>query len=243
MPENDLTGLVAIITGATRGIGRATALTLARAGANVALIARNEERLATMKAEIETLGVRAFALPCDLADADATAAAVGKVVDAFGRLDILINNAGLTHEDPFSETPTEVFDRLLAVNARAPFILCREAIRYLKESPRPSVVNICSVVAHKGYVRQSAYAASKHALLGLTKVLASELHDAGVRVHAISPGGVSTDMIRRVRPDLDPAGLMDPQDIADLVAYLVTHRTNAMIDEIRIRRESSQPSF
>jgi len=243
LSTDDLKGLVALVTGATRGIGRAVALTLARLGADVALVARNEERLAKMKTDVEALGVRALTVSCELADADAAAGVVEKVVDAFGRLDILINNAGVTHEGAFADTPTDVFDRLVAVNARAPFVLCRDAIPFLKQSPRASVVNVCSVVSHKGYVRQSAYAASKHALLGLTKVLAAEMHDAGVRVHAISPGGVATEMIAEVRPDLDPQGLMDPQDIADLVAYLVTHRTNAMIDQIRVRRKSSQPAF
>lgn len=243
MSANSLEGLVALVTGATRGIGRAVTLTLARLGADVALVARNEERLAKMKADVEALGVKTLTVPCELADADATANVVGKVVEALGRLDVLVNNAGLTHQGAVADTPTGTFDSLIAVNARAPFILCREAIPYLKKSPCASIVNICSVVSHKGYPLQSAYAASKHALLGLTKVLATELHDSGVRVHAIAPGGVATDMIGHVRPDLDPAGLMDPQDIADLVAYLVTHRSNAMIDEIRVRRASSQPTF
>ena len=243
MSEKELKGLVSLVTGATRGIGRAVAERLAGLGADVALVARDEGRLAETKAAIEARGVRAHAVACDLADADAAAGVVGDVVGALGRLDILVNNAGVTHQGAMEETATEVFDRLIAVNARAPFVICREAIRHLVRSQRGTVINICSVVSHKGYREQGAYAASKHALLGLTKVLAGELHEAGVRVHAISPGGVATEMIGQVRPDLDAGGLMSPNDIADLVAYLVTHRTNAMIDEIRVRRASSEPSF
>ena len=243
MSEVDLKGLAAIVTGATRGIGRAIATRLARAGVNVALVARNENDLAQVQERLEDAGVRAVALPCDLADAEAAGRLVGRAVAQFGGLDILVNNAGLVYSAPVVETATEVFDGIMAVNARAPFILCREAIPHLRQSPRASIVNVASVVGHKGYPNQSAYTASKHALMGITKVLAKELHGDGIRVHAICPGGVATELISQVRPDLDPSGLMAPEDIAEVVMFFLTNRTNAMIDEIRLRRASSEPAF
>ena len=231
------------MTGATRGIGRAVTAALAHRGVDLALVARGREGLAETRELAESLGARAVEVPCDLADAEATEGVVGKAVAEFGRLDILVNNAALSYSGPFAGTPTDVFDRLLAVNARGPFILCREAISHLRESPCGTVINILSVASHKGYPLQSAYVASKHALLGITKVLASELHGTGVRVHAIAPGGVATELVRETRPDLDVEVLMRPQDIAEMVVYLLTHRTNAMIDEVRLRRAVSEPSF
>jgi len=241
--EGKLSGLAGIVTGATRGIGRAVTAALARRRMDLALVARGREGLAQTRELVESLGARAIEIPCDLADAEATAGVVDKAVAKFGRLDTLVNNAALSYCGPFVETPTDVFDRLLAVNARGPFILCREAIGHLRESPCGTVINILSVASHRGYPLQSAYAASKHALLGITKVLAAELHESGVRVHAITPGGVATELVRETRPDLDVDVLMSPEDIAEAVIYLLTHRTNAMIDELRLRRAVSEPSF
>ena len=240
---NELAGLAAIVTGATRGIGRAVSVALARMRVSIGLVARDPAGLAETKRLVESLGAPAFELPCDLADASATAQVVARAVDVFGRLDILVNNAGLACSSPLVETSTELFDQLMALNARAPFILCRDAIPYLKQSPRASIVNILSVVSHKGYRHQGAYAASKHALLGITKVLANEVHADDIRVHAVSPGGVATSLVTATRPDLDLDVLMQPEDIADIVLYLLIHRSNAVIDEIRVRRAVSEPSF
>lgn len=243
MVESDLSGLAALVTGGTRGIGRAIAVSLARRGVKIAFVARGREGLAETEREVRSLGADALPIACDLADAQAAEQVVPRIVDGFGRLDILVNNAALSHSAPFCETPVEVFDRMMAVNARAPFILCREAIPHLRRSPRASVINILSVASHKGYPCQSAYAASKHALLGLTKVLACELHGDDIRVHAIAPGGVATSLVLETRPDLKTDVLMQPEDIADAVVYLLAHRSNAMIDEIRLRRAVSGPSF
>jgi 3-oxoacyl-[acyl-carrier protein] reductase len=102
-------------------------------------------------------------------------------------------------------------------------------------------VNIASVVAVKGYVNQGAYTASKHALLGFTKVLARELHREGIRVHVISPGGVATDLIPSMRPDIPPETLIQPEEIAEIVWFLLSHRGNAVIDEVNVRRISNEP--
>jgi 3-oxoacyl-[acyl-carrier protein] reductase len=158
-----------------------------------------------------------------------------------GRLDILVNNAGMGIFKPLAQTSTDDWDAIMRVNARGPFILCREAIPYLTQQKRSYIVNISSVVGVKGYENQSAYAASKHALMGMTKALAREVRNLGIRVHAICPGGVETQLVAGARPDLDTSVLMQPEEIADAVLFLVTREGNAVIDEIHLRRESSIP--
>jgi len=160
-----------------------------------------------------------------------------------GRLDILVNNAGITHSASLAETRTEDLDRCWAINARAPFILCREALPLLRQAERGCIINIASVVALKGYPLQSAYTASKHALRGMSMSLAEELRGSNVRVHVICPGGVDTELVSRVRPDIRKDDLIGPGEIAELVVYLITHKGNAVLDELHVRRAASAPWF
>ena len=238
---NLLKGKTAIVTGASRGIGRAISVALAQHGVNLALSSRSMDSLKGVLEEIALLGVDVVPCPVDIADPASPAEIVRKTVDRFGGIDILINNAGIAIPRHISETPTEEWDLHMAINARAPFLMCREAIPYLKKSKAATIINISSVVGRKGYVNQGAYTASKHALMGMTKVLAQELHQDDIRVHAISPGGVATEMVQKTRPDLDISVLITPQDIVDIVIFLLTHRTNAVIDEINVRRAGNQP--
>ncbi len=241
MHEIPLTGKVAIVTGAGRGIGRSIALTLARNGASVSLAARNEAELLAVQAEIEAFEGQAASFPTDVSRESEVLSLVRNTVEQFDRLDILINNAGIGIFGPLVETTTDQWDQLIAVNARGPFLLCREAIPYLKKHQQSFIINIISVVGVKGYVNQAAYGASKHALMGMTKALAKEVHKDGIRVHAICPGGVDTQLIGQARPDLDRSVLMQPEEVADLVLFLVTRQGNAVIDEIHVRRAASTP--
>ena len=250
MQDPRLGGKVAIVTGAGRGIGRAIACSLAREGALIALAARTGSELSAVKTEIERMvegaqdrSHRAIVVPTDLTVEADVKNLVRAVEQTFGRLDILVNNAGIAVKGLLAETTTEEWDRTMAVNARAPFLLCREAIPMLKNTGGGCIVNIVSVVGKKGYVAQGAYAASKHALMGMTKVLAMEVKADGIRVHAICPGGVATDMIAKTRPELDPDVLISPEEIADIVLFLVTRSGNAVIDEIDVRRAASDPLF
>lgn len=236
-----LTEQVALVTGAGRGIGRSIALALAGEGARVALVARTKAQLHAVQAEIEAQGGQALSLPADVSDEAAVQALVRATVQKFGRLDIVVNNAAIGVFGPLAKTRADDWDRVMAVNVRGPFLLCREAIPYLKQQPRSFIINMNSVVGVKGYVNQALYGASKHALLGLTKVLAKEVQADGIRVHAICPGGVDTEFIGDARPDLDRSLLMQADEIADAVLFLVTRRGNAVIDEIHLHRAASTP--
>ncbi len=188
----------------------------------------------------ETFGVIRTA-PADLQDPDAPDLLIRRIQETFGRLDLLVNNAGIAISKRIEDTSLEDWEQLMAVNGRAPFLLCRSALPLLKRSSRGTIVNISSVVGRLGYSGQAAYTASKHAVTGFTKALAREIADTGVRVHLISPGGVATDMVARMRPDIPEEELISPEEIAHLVRFLFEHRGHGVIDEINIRRFSSTP--
>ena len=241
MQAKPLQGKAAIVTGAGRGIGRSVALTLAQAGASVGLAARTLSELDAVRIEIEAAGGQAGAFPTDVSSEAQVVALVRGVVETWGRLDIIVNNAGIGVYGPLAEFSAEDWDRVMAVNARGTFLACREAIPYLRQREQSFIVNISSVVGLKGYVNQGAYSASKHAVMGMTKALAGEVQQDGIRVHAICPGGVDTQMAGQARPDLDRSVLMHPDEVAEVVLFLVTRCGNAVIDGIQIRRAASTP--
>jgi NAD(P)-dependent dehydrogenase (short-subunit alcohol dehydrogenase family) len=235
--DNKLQGQTAIVTGAGRGIGRGIAITLASRGVNVMLVARTEEQLRSVQAEIANVGGTAEVFPTDITDDANITALLAETVQRFGRLDILINNAGLVRLRSVVDTSAEDWDQTMAVNVHAPFVLCRQAIPYLTDSPSPHIINITSALAVKGYAEHCAYTASKHALLGMTRTLAKEVCDQGILVHAVHPGGVDTGM----RFDEDRSILMNPQPIADAVIFLLTIEGSGTVDEIRVRRTAGEP--
>ena len=239
----ELIGKVAIVTGASRGIGRAISVALAGEGAAVVLAARSIEKLEETAEQVSKAGGQAEIVVTELTEEDSIKNLVKETAEKFGRLDILVNNAGVTHSAPLAETATQDWEKCMQVNARAPFILCREALGLLSKAEAGCIINIASVVGVKGYPLQSAYTSSKHALRGMTISLSEELRGSNVRVHLLCPGGVDTDMVGNVRPDIKKEDLIRPDEIAELVLYLVTHKGNAVIDELRIRRAASGPWF
>lgn len=238
--------MIALVTGASRGIGKVIALQLAQDGYDLALVGRDMAALEQLRAEIGSAdftstdgrALRTVAIAADLSDISACAGIVTETVEKLGGLDLLVNCAGLSHKGGFTTVTPEVWDKIFAVNARAPFFICQAALPYLKASAKPVVINIASVVGFKGYQDQSVYSSSKHALTGFTKVFAKEVQPFGIRVHLINPGGVATDMVRQMRPDINPDELIQPEEIAEIVHFLVTRKGQSTIDQFYIRRYS-----
>ncbi len=232
---SEIKGKVAIVTGAGRGIGIAMVKALLNEGVNVLATSRNIEALNDID------GSNLVAMQVDLTDDSSFERIVSACADTFGGVDIIINNAGYAKKLLLTETSKEEWDRHMAVNVRAPFMLVNAAMPYLLKSTHATVINIVSVVGYKGYVSQGAYSAAKHALMGYTKVLARETFKHGIRVHAISPGGVATELIQETRPDLDLSTLSTPQEIANIAIFLLKNRNGAVIDEINVRRYTKEP--
>jgi 3-oxoacyl-[acyl-carrier protein] reductase len=237
----DLGGQTALVTGAGRGIGRAIAKALASKGAQVFLAARTASQLESAAEEIRCSGAAAVPVPTDLADERDIRSLFDRIGNEAGRLDILINNAGVGIYGPVVDFASADFDTVMRVNAKAAFLCCQQALRLMIPKKSGTIINISSVVGFKGYPNQAAYTASKHAVLGLTKSLAVEAQEHGIRVSAILPGGVDTEMVAKARPDLDPNILLQPEDIAHTVLFLLSLSDRAAIDQIYIRRRSSKP--
>jgi len=226
--------MIALLTGASRGIGRAIALELADLGFDLALVGRDQASLEETASLIP--GTRVSLITADLSDPGSSKYIVERTVSAFGGLDLLVNCAGVPQKGPFTEVTPEEWNKVFAVNARAPFFICQAALEPLKKSSKPMVINIASVVGFKGYINQSVYSSSKHALTGFTKVFAKEVQPFGIRVHVISPGGVATEMVKKMRPDIDPDDLIQPEEIAEIVRFIVTKKGKGTVDQFYIRR-------
>jgi 3-oxoacyl-[acyl-carrier protein] reductase len=234
----DLSDQVALVTGAGRGIGAAIAGRLSEAGASLVLAARTEAEIEAVAQEIRHAGRNALAVPCDVSDEASVTSLFEQIRSRHESLEILVNNAGVGVFGAVQDFDVGDFDRVMGVNARGCFLCCREGSRMMLAHDSGTIINISSVVGFKGYPLQAAYTASKHAIMGLTRSLAAEVQGAGIRVSAVLPGGVDTDLVRSARPDLDPSELMHPDDVADAVMYLLSLSDRAAVDEIYIRRRS-----
>lgn len=230
-----------VITGAGGGIGRAVAEKLAQCGVKIVLLGGHNIANLEETEKIVAKYTSCLVLPGDLTSPEFLDESIEKTVEVCGGIDILINNAGVAQSTPFEDVSLEEYDKIMAVNVRVPFMLMQKCLPYLKKSSYAAIVNIASIVSHAGYPLQSIYSASKHALLGLTKSVAAEYYQQGIRVHAIAPGGVYTDMVKVSRPDLKPDGMIMPEDIAEIVHFMLANRTNAVIDEILVHRLNKQP--
>ena len=240
--KNDKT---ALITGASRGIGRAIAVLLSRNGYKLFLTARDtgklEETLKICTDNISGPENKPVIIPADITDESSLKLIADTINNYSGKLSVLVNNAGTALSKPFEETTAQEWDKIMSINARAPFLLTKQLLPLLRKTQKASIINIGSVVSVKGYEQQSAYTASKHALAGWTKVLAKEVYKDGIRVHLIAPGGVATDMVKGVRPDIDTSDLIQPEEIAEAVLFLINSPANAVIDMLEIHRAGKMP--
>jgi 3-oxoacyl-[acyl-carrier protein] reductase len=225
-----------IITGASKGIGKAIAMKLAEHKTNLVLVARSNNELVKMKNEIEALGSLCLPISIDLTSRGSVQKIIAATAETFGTIDILINNAGLAMSLPIQETSEEDWNKIMNLNVRVPFFLSKAAIPYLAKSNRGTIINIASVVGRKGYINQAAYASSKHALTGFTKVLSEEVKPLGIIVHLISPGGVATEMVTKMRPEIESDSLIQPEEIAEIIEFLLLSKGRSVIDEVNIRR-------
>jgi len=221
----DLGGKTAVVTGASRGIGRAIALRLAEAGAAVALLARGRDDLARVRDEIAAAGGSALAVPTDVTDSTAVDRAAAEVRERLGAPYVLVNNAGTALRSRLADTTDDQWRTTLATNLDGAFHACRAFAADLAAT-RGRIINISSIAGREGTPLFTAYCAAKHGVVGLTRALAEELRADGVAVNAICPGSVDTDMLRTAMPDRTPD--MTPDDIARTALFLAVDAPAAL---------------
>ena len=226
----------ALVTGATEGIGRATAFALGRAGWQVGVCARTASRVDALLGELATAGIRTAGRAGDVGDERDAPAIVRHVTDALGAVDALVNNAGVLIAKPFEELTPADWDRTMATNLRSLFLMTREVLPELRRRRRGTVVNVASLAGRNGFVGGTAYAASKHAVLGFSKSLMLEVRRDNVRVVAICPGSVGTAMLRD-QPLLkaDPDKILKPEDVAATILHVLELPERALVSELDIR--------
>lgn len=234
--KKSISGKTALISGAGAGLGKAIALRLASLGVNLILCGRNLTSLNETKEECaKNVDIQIYEV--DVKNEESVQSLMKKI----DTLDYLINNAGISILHPFEEIPVEVFDETYATNVRGPFMMSKYALPFLRKSEVPTIINVGSVTSHTGYLNQCAYTASKHALLGMSKVMAKEFNKEDIRVHVLCPGGFLTEMMIKNRPDLLDEPNMLPEDMVDIIEFWLTHRSNAVIDQINVHRVSKEP--
>lgn len=225
-----LAGKVAFVTGASQGIGRDTALALVEAGAKVAVAARNEEKLGTLVQEITAKGAEAFSVKLDVADAEQVKAGFKTVLEKFGKLDILVNNAAITRDGLAMRMKQDDWDAVIRTNLTGAHLCCQQALATMMRARAGRIINIASVVAQMGNAGQANYVAAKAGLIGLTKALAMEIASRNVTVNAVAPGFIETPMTDvlpdKVKEDLKtriPLGRMGTaRDVAAAIVFLAS---------------------
>ncbi len=235
-----LEGKAALVTGASSGLGRATALALARAGADVALVARSAQELESTKEEVSKTGCQALTLPTDLANEDEASATVERTVEKFGHIDVLVNAAGTDVPGTVEELDVAGWDRTLSVNLRAPFLLSKAAFPHMREVGGGMIVNISSVAGKKGWANASAYCASKFGLTGFTEALADEGKGHGIRAIVLYPGAMATnwgafspeEREEEGEPnEAPPTRVLPPERVADLIAWVAASPAEFVLTE------------
>jgi len=226
-----LQGRVALVTGASRGIGRATALALARAGADLILAARSEAQLAALAAEITSLGRAALVCVTDVSQESDVTRTVQAGLERFGKIDILVNNAGVrVGRTVLWETTPEEWDTMMAINLRGAFLCCRAVLPGMIARREGLIINVVSTASQIGLENMSGYGASKWGLLGMTRSLIKEVRPYGIRVTALSPGGTNTTFRSGARPDY-----LAPETVAETIVFIASLPPQAAVHDLVIR--------
>ena len=233
----DLQNKVAIVTGGSKGIGRAIALALAKEGANVAISARGKDFLERTAEDIRSYDVEAFHFAGDMGEKHEIKKFVSETTERFGRLDILVNNAGFGIFHRIADFPTIDWDRMFNLNVRGLFIATRESLPHLRKSGESVIVNVVSLAGKNAFVNGGGYAATKHAVLAFSRCLFLEERENGVRVLAICPGSVDTSFFDE-RSDVSQTrkeNMLQAEDVAESVLQMIKLPQRAMVSEIDIR--------
>ncbi len=222
-----LEGKVALITGASQGLGRALALAYAREGASLVINSRSEDSIKPVTQEVENLGAEVLSVPADVANAEDVYKLVDAAVDRFGKIDILVNNAGLLGPRvAIEEYPEDEWRRVIEANVDGPFLVSKAAIPHIPEGG--SIINLVSGVSVEGRAEWGAYSVSKFALEGLSQILAAELGERGIRSNAVDPGGMRTDMRAAAYPEEDPQTRITPEENTDVFLYLASDESKGV---------------
>jgi len=237
--DHPLTDQVAVISGASSGLGRATAVAMARAGAHVALLARDANHLQDVAAEIETVNRRALPLSVDLAREENITAAIEQVIDTFGRVDVLVNAAGTDVPGPVATLATSDWDYVLAVNLRAPFLLAKTVFQHMQRAGGGTIINVSSVAGKRGWANAAAYCASKFGLTGLTQALAAEGKGHGIRACVVYPGAMAThwgawspqERDAQQRAPAPPTKSLPPTEVAALLVWIASAPPELVLNE------------
>ncbi len=237
----ELTGKTAIITGASRGIGKAIAMKLASLGADIAFLHfMDSENAAKTEQELSALGVRAKGYECNVADFEATATAINQVIEDFGEVHILVNNAGIVRDNLILKMTEADFDAVLSVNLKGAFNMIKNLYPHFMKKRRGRIINIASIVGINGNAGQANYASAKAGMIGLTKSVAKELGARNVTVNAIAPGFIHTDMTDGMPEKAREAALAaiplkragEVEDIANLAAFLASDEAAYITGEV-----------
>ena len=220
--EDQLAGQVAVVTGATKGIGRATAMALASAGAKVVILARTEKDVQATAREIRCRGAIALPLATDVTDSQDVERAFQTILGEVAVIDILVNNAGVGIRKPFQDMTPAEWDSLIDVNVKGVFHCTRAALQHMHPRQRGCIINIASRAGRQAEPNLAVYSATKAAAVAFSRTLAHEVRMSGIRVVTICPGPVDTERIRRLRPSADRTSWLRPMDVAQAVVFLAS---------------------
>lgn len=233
-----LSGKTALITGASAGIGWASALALAGEGANLVLSARRQERLAELESAVQTMGGKSVSARGDAKEEDTARRAVDLAVQTFGSLDILINNVGLGNYKNLVETSAEDYDEMMDTNMRSTFLFTRYAVPVMLQQGSGTILMISSMAGVYGFGGEAVYCATKFAQVGFAQALDKELRPHGIKVGAICPGGVKTEFALgkgRTEESVAASAMLEPEDVAGVVLMACTQSPGSRIIEVQIR--------
>jgi 3-oxoacyl-[acyl-carrier protein] reductase len=227
---------IAFVTGATEGIGRATALALGRAGWAVGVCARTGPKVDALVAELQREGIRAAGATADVSEPEPVERAVARVTEALGEIGLLVNNAGRLIARPFAELTLEDWDTVMATNVRSLYLVTRAVLPAMRRRQEGTIVNVASLAGRNGFAGGTAYTASKHAVLGFARSLMLEVRKEGIRVITICPGSVDTALLHD-QPMLrsDPQRILKAEDVADVILHAVSLPLRALVSELDLR--------